>query len=86
MSTLTVLISESDIPNREEADKKRKHDEILTDQGSEEESDDDDLVDFDLDNYESEDDPDYEVKIKFRFSMTHQRRECNETSMSHDGR
>ena len=59
-----VFVSEGDIKTREEAERKRKHDEILTDQGSaSEESNDDDLAEFDFDNYESEDDPDYEVKV-----------------------
>ena len=59
---LKILVSESASPNREEAEKKRKHDEILTDLGSEE-SDDDDLATFDLENYDSAEDPDYEVNI-----------------------
>ncbi|KAH3828237.1 uncharacterized protein LOC127881470 isoform X1 [Dreissena polymorpha] len=38
-----------------DAEKKRKHDEIVSEDGS-----DDDLANFDYDNYNSEDDPDYE--------------------------
>lgn len=45
-------------PDRGEAEKKRKHDEILTDEGSETEED---MENFDFDNYDSEEDPDYEV-------------------------
>ncbi|XP_053405369.1 uncharacterized protein LOC123523039 [Mercenaria mercenaria] len=44
-------------PDRDEAEKKRKHDEILTDEGSET---DEDMANFDYENYDSEEDPDYE--------------------------
>ena len=54
------LVLESVSPSRDDAEKKRKHEDILTDYSTEE-SNDDDLADFDLDNYDSADDPDYEV-------------------------
>lgn len=44
----------------DDTEKKRKHDNILT---TEEESDDEDLVNMDLKNYISDEDPDYEVII-----------------------
>jgi hypothetical protein len=49
-------------PDREEAKEKRKYDEILTDEYSESE---DDMDNFDFDNYDSEEDPDYEVTSYF---------------------
>ena len=44
----------------DDTEKKRKHDDILSD--TEEDSDDEDLVNMDLKDYVSEEDPDYEVK------------------------
>ena len=44
------------------AERKRPHDEILTDETSE--SDGDDIRDFDFDNYDSNEDPDYEVSLR----------------------
>ena len=65
LTWLKFRLSEAELLSREETERKRKHEEILTDQGSaSEESNDDDLADFDLDNYESEDDPDYEVQFE----------------------
>ena len=46
--------------SEDDTGKKRKHDNILT---TEEESDDEDLVNMDLKNYISDEDPDYEVII-----------------------
>ncbi|XP_060582418.1 uncharacterized protein LOC132738830 [Ruditapes philippinarum] len=59
-NVLSINIGESlkpSSPDREEAKEKRKYDEILTDEYSESE---DDMDNFDFDNYDSEEDPDYE--------------------------
>lgn len=49
-------------PDRDETKEKRKYEEILTDECSES---DEDMDNFDFDNYDSEDDPDYEVTSSF---------------------
>lgn len=48
----------SPLMDSEDAEKKRKHDDILSDDSS---TDDEDLVNMDLKNYVSDEDPDYEV-------------------------
>ncbi|KAL4228118.1 hypothetical protein ACF0H5_013553 [Mactra antiquata] len=50
-------VSGTKSPDRLDAEKKRKHEEIASDEGSDI---DDDFNEFDYDNYQSEDDPDYE--------------------------
>ncbi|XP_052285333.1 uncharacterized protein LOC127881470 isoform X2 [Dreissena polymorpha] len=54
-STGRIGLDGSLVAGSADAEKKRKHDEIVSEDGS-----DDDLANFDYDNYNSEDDPDYE--------------------------
>lgn len=51
----------SPVMSGDDTEKKRKHDDILSD--TEEESDDEDMVNMNLKKYISDEDPDYEVII-----------------------
>lgn len=61
ITNLLESLNTSPVVSADDTEKKRKHDDILSD--SEASSDDEDLVNMDLKNYVSDEDPDYEVTI-----------------------